>query len=101
MSNQLFFLSLADIFSVYPAIFKEQSKKLKKMKQIYLPSDEEWQDKMYVLDYPYYLSSNGSKKWYFKRYYMLLEIQRQVNDSSDDTVSLQDMNKRRNPCSIP
>lgn len=49
MSNQLFFLSLADIFSVYPAIFKEQSKKLKKMKQIYLPSDEEWQDKMYVI----------------------------------------------------
>ncbi|XP_017107706.2 uncharacterized protein [Drosophila bipectinata] len=80
MSNQLFFLSLADIFSVYPAIFKEQSKKLKKMKQIYLPSDEEWQDKMY---------------------YMLLEIQRQVNDSTDDTVSLQDINKKEKPVFDP
>ncbi|KAH8304014.1 hypothetical protein KR018_003319 [Drosophila ironensis] len=80
MSNQLFFLSLADIFSVYPAIFKEQSKKLKKMKQIYLPSDEEWQDKMY---------------------YMLLEIQRQVNDSADQTVSLLDIHKKEKPVFDP
>ncbi|KAH8240099.1 hypothetical protein KR032_011201 [Drosophila birchii] len=80
MSNQLFFLSLADIFSVYPAIFKEQSKKLKKSKQIYLPSDEEWQDKMY---------------------YMLLEIQRHVNDSSDESLSLQDINKKEKPLFDP
>ncbi|XP_016966695.1 uncharacterized protein LOC108035539 [Drosophila biarmipes] len=80
MSNQLFFLSLADIFSVYPAIFKEQSKKLKKTKQIYLPSDEEWQ---------------------YKMYYMLLEIQRHVNDSSDDTISLHDINKKEKPMFDP
>lgn len=80
MSNQLFFLSLADIFSVYPAIFKEQSKKLKKTKQIYLPSDEEWQDKMY---------------------YMLLEIQRHVNDSSDESLSLLDINKKEKPLFDP
>ncbi|EDW73328.2 uncharacterized protein Dwil_GK17491 [Drosophila willistoni] len=80
MSNQLFFLSLADIFSVYPAIFKEQSKKLKKTKHIYLPSDEEWLDKMY---------------------YMLLEIQRQVNDSGDVNLSLQDINKKNKPMFDP
>jgi len=80
MSNQLFFLSLADIFSVYPAIFKEQSKKLKKTKQIYLPSDEEWQDKMY---------------------YMLLEIQRHVNESSDDALTLHDINKKEKPVFDP
>ncbi|XP_017135284.1 uncharacterized protein LOC108151271 isoform X2 [Drosophila miranda] len=73
--------SLADIFSVYPAIFKEQSKKLKKMKQIYLPSDEEWQDKMY---------------------YMLLEIQRQVNESPEEsTLSLQDIHKKEKPLFDP
>ncbi|KAH8366216.1 hypothetical protein KR093_010197 [Drosophila rubida] len=80
MSNQLFFLSLADIFSVYPAIFKERSKQLKKTKQIYLPSDEEWQDKMY---------------------YMLLEIQRQVNESSDVNISLKDIDKRDKPVFDP
>ncbi|XP_032594738.1 uncharacterized protein LOC6558914 [Drosophila grimshawi] len=80
MSNQLFFLSLADIFSVYPAIFKERSKQLRKTKQIYLPSDEEWQD---------------------KRYFMLLEIQRQVNDSADKTISLKDIDKREKPVFDP
>lgn len=80
MSNQLFFLSLADIFSVYPAIFKERSGQLRKTKQIYLPSDEEWQDKMY---------------------YMLLEIQRQVNDSADVNISLKDIDKRDKPVFDP
>ncbi|XP_034483308.1 uncharacterized protein LOC117788608 [Drosophila innubila] len=80
MSNQLFFLSLADIFSVYPAIFKERSGQLRKTKQIYLPSDEEWQDKMY---------------------YMLLEIQRQVNESSDVNISLKDIDKRDKPVFDP
>ncbi|XP_034110941.1 uncharacterized protein LOC117572318 [Drosophila albomicans] len=80
MSNQLFFLSLADIFSVYPAIFKDVSKQLKKTKQIYLPSDEEWQDKMY---------------------YMLLEIQRQVNESADVNISLKDIDKRDKPAFDP
>ncbi|KAH8395209.1 hypothetical protein KR222_002383 [Zaprionus bogoriensis] len=80
MSNQLFFLSLADIFSVYPAIFKERSKQLRKTKQIYLPSDEEWQDKMY---------------------YMLLEIQRQVNDLADVNISLKDIDKRDKPVFDP
>ncbi|XP_043866225.1 uncharacterized protein LOC6586633 [Drosophila mojavensis] len=80
MSNQLFFLSLADIFSVYPAIFKERSKQLRKTKQIYLPSDEEWQDKMY---------------------FMLLEIQRQVNESSDVNISLKDIDKRDKPVFDP
>lgn len=80
MSNQLFFLSLADIFSVYPAIFKEVSKQLRKTKQIYLPSDEEWQDKMY---------------------YMLLDIQRQVNEQNDENVSLTNIDKREKPIFDP
>lgn len=80
MSNQLFFLSLADIFSVYPAIFKEVSQQLRKPKQIYLPSDEEWQDKMY---------------------YMLLEIQRQVNEQNDENISLTNIDKREKPIFDP
>ncbi|EDW68587.1 uncharacterized protein Dvir_GJ12618 [Drosophila virilis] len=80
MSNQLFFLSLADIFSVYPAIFKERSTQLRKAKQIYLPSDEEWQDKMY---------------------FMLLEIQRQVNESGNINISLKDIDKRDKPVFDP
>ncbi|ALC43980.1 maker702, partial [Drosophila busckii] len=76
MANQLFFLSLADIFSVYPAIFKERSRQLKKTKQIYLPSDEEWMDKMY---------------------FMLLEMQRQVNESPDISITLKDIDKRDKP----
>lgn len=80
MSNQLFFLSLADIFSVYPAIFKEVSTQLRKTKQIYLPSDEEWQDKMY---------------------YMLLDIQRQVNEQNDENISLNNIDKREKPVFDP
>lgn len=80
MSNQLFFLSLADIFSVYPAIFKEVSQQLRKAKQIYLPSDEEWQDKMY---------------------YMLLDIQRQVNEQNDENISLTNIDKREKPVFDP
>ncbi|XP_073836278.1 uncharacterized protein isoform X3 [Musca autumnalis] len=60
MSNNLFFLSLADIFSVYPKIFDELVTKRVKVSKIYLPSDTDWQDKMY---------------------YMLLEVQKTVNEA--------------------
>lgn len=60
MSNNLFFLSLADIFSVYPQIFNEIVSNKEIVTRIYLPSDAEWQDKMY---------------------YMLLEVQKTVNEA--------------------
>lgn len=60
MSNNLFFLSLADIFSVYPQIFHELVADQEYFSQIYLPSDSDWQDKMY---------------------YMLLEVQKNVNEA--------------------
>ena len=56
MSNQLFFLSLADIFSVYPKIFREliSNEDIKRKTEgklakdhIYLPSDEEWLERVY------------------------------------------------------
>ena len=60
MSNNLLFLSLADIFSVYPKIFEELVANQEYFNQIYLPSDPDWQDKMY---------------------YMLLEVQKNVNEA--------------------
>lgn len=62
MANNLFFLSLADIFSVYPQIFKEIISNEQKLCKVYLPSDADWQEKMY---------------------YMLLEIQKKVNHALD------------------
>lgn len=60
MSNNLFFFSLADIFSVYPKIFEELVSNRVNVAKIYLPSDTEWQDKMY---------------------YMLLDVQKAVNEA--------------------
>lgn len=60
MSSNLLFLSLADIFSVYPKIFEELVTNQEYFSQIYLPSDPDWQDKMY---------------------YMLLEVQKNVNEA--------------------
>ncbi|XP_067645944.1 uncharacterized protein [Eurosta solidaginis] len=67
MSNQLFFLSLADIFSVYPNIFKEIIATREKPPLIYLPSDAEWKERMY---------------------YRLLEVQKRVNEAIDSDVEV-------------
>ncbi|XP_036325938.1 uncharacterized protein LOC118738974 [Rhagoletis pomonella] len=67
MSNQLFFLSLADIFSVYPSIFKELITVREKQTLIYLPSDADWQERMY---------------------YRLLEVQKRVNEAIDSGVEV-------------
>ncbi|XP_053954013.1 uncharacterized protein LOC128860477 [Anastrepha ludens] len=67
MSNQLLFLSLADIFSVYPNIFKELIATRDKQSLIYLPSDPEWQERMY---------------------YRLLEVQKRVNEAIDSEVEV-------------
>ncbi|XP_055384339.1 uncharacterized protein LOC129613998 [Condylostylus longicornis] len=56
MSDSLFFISSANIFSIYPTVFKEifdaEDEKRKndgplKKDFVYLPSDFEWQDKIY------------------------------------------------------
>lgn len=65
MSNQLFFLSLADIFSIYPTIFKELIATRQKQTLIYLPSDVDWKERMY---------------------YRLLEVQKRVNEAIDNGV---------------
>lgn len=65
MSNQLFFLSLADIFSVYPSIFKELVATRENQTLIYLPSDADWQERMY---------------------YRLLEVQKRVNETINSGV---------------
>ena len=65
MSNHLFFLSLADIFSVYPTIFKEIIATRENQTLIYLPSDVDWQERMY---------------------YRLLEVQKRVNETVDSGV---------------
>nr|XP_036216388.1 uncharacterized protein LOC106617935 [Bactrocera oleae] len=67
MSNHLFFLSLADIFSVYPTIFKEIIATRENQTLIYLPSDVDWQERMY---------------------YRLLEVQKRVNETVDSGVEV-------------
>ncbi|XP_039966403.1 uncharacterized protein LOC120778596 [Bactrocera tryoni] len=67
MSNHLFFLSLADIFSVYPTIFKELVSTRESQTLIYLPSDADWQERMY---------------------YRLLEVQKRVNEAVDSGVEV-------------
>ncbi|KNC28478.1 hypothetical protein FF38_08477 [Lucilia cuprina] len=62
----LSFRVLADIFSVYPQIFQEIIADQEHFAQIYLPSDTEWQDKMY---------------------YMLLEVQKNVNEALESGKS--------------
>uniref|UniRef100_A0A1A9WQ06 SAM-dependent MTase RsmB/NOP-type domain-containing protein n=1 Tax=Glossina brevipalpis TaxID=37001 RepID=A0A1A9WQ06_9MUSC len=72
MANNLFFLSLADIFSVYPQIFKEVISDKQKLSEVYLPSDADWQEKMY---------------------YVLLEVQKKVNDALDSGKNFEEIMK--------
>lgn len=67
MASKLFLLSLADIFSIYPRIFREiiAAEELKRSREgalpkdfLYLPSDAEWQERVY---------------------YRLLEVQKRIN----------------------
>ncbi|KAM7356317.1 putative methyltransferase NSUN7 [Cochliomyia hominivorax] len=70
MTNNMFLLSLADIFSVYPQIFNELVADQKYFPEIYLPSDTDWQDKMY---------------------YMLLEVQKNINEALDSGKNYEDV----------
>ncbi|XP_055923266.1 uncharacterized protein LOC129953813 isoform X2 [Eupeodes corollae] len=83
MSNQLFFLSLADIFSVYPKIFREliATEDVKRKTEgklakdiIYLPSDEEWLERVY---------------------HRLLEVQKKVNEALESGMTLEQITRRK------